>query len=86
MSQGMSIRYFRTRHCRYLQLLGDAGVELLRAWFNQKLQERFNLQGYDAQGHTLQQQVQKYFTHICLIGRFIGVFVNPPEPIMPNDN
>ena len=36
MSQGMRIRYFRTRHIRDLQLLGDVGVELLRTWFNQR--------------------------------------------------
>ena len=59
MSQGMSIRYFRTRHLGDMQLLGDAGVELLNVWFNQRLQDRFNRQGYDAQSHTLQQQVQR---------------------------
>ena len=51
ISQGVTIRYFRTRHLEDIQMLGDVGVELLRTWFDQRLQERFNRQGYDEQGH-----------------------------------
>ena len=32
---------------------------MIRTWFNQRLQERLNRQGYDEQGHILQQQVQR---------------------------
>ena len=56
MAQGLSIRYFRTRHVRDLQLPADAGVGLLGTWTNEGAHTIFNRQGYDAQGHTLQQQ------------------------------
>ena len=56
MSQGVTVQYFRTRHIGDMQMLADAGVELLRLWFNQRLQDRFHQQGYDARGHTLRRE------------------------------
>ena len=64
MSQGVAIRYLRTRHLGDMKMLADAGVELIRVWFNQRLQDLFNRQGYDEQGHELQQQVQRILNEI----------------------
>jgi hypothetical protein len=76
MTQGVTIRYFRTRHLGDVQMLADAGVELLRVWFNQRLQDRFNRQGYDEQGHILQQQVQRNINDLV-------ENMPPPQPESP---
>ena len=83
MSQGVTIHYFRTRHLGDVQMLANAGVELIRAWVNQRLQDRFNRQGCDEQGHTLQQQVQRILNEIMQNMQPAQPEPAQPEPAQP---